>query len=195
MKIAGKRFVAAPYAVIESILADGRRLATAVPHFQLLSSATNNQHKGRVMVLAGPLQDEYEGTFVFTRPQAGIFAVSFEGHGVKGVFRGHGRIQLEAQNEQTIIHYEGDVAVAGQLAAVPSRLLQANLNAIARRTLEGIDRLLWPERFVAESLTQPYSPRLNWRKPAAAAIILAVMGGLSLIYFLRRQGHSQTTNP
>ncbi|MEJ2750594.1 MAG: hypothetical protein P8183_22220, partial [Anaerolineae bacterium] len=108
------------------------------------------------------------------------------GHGAKGIFQGNGRVQLEAQDEQTIIHYEGDIVVAGQLAAVSPRLLQANVNAIIRRTLEGIDRLLWPEKFAAES-SLPHAGRGDRLQSSLIGVILAVMGGLSLVYFLRRQ--------
>ena len=103
--------------------------------------------------------------------------VSFDGRGEKSAYRGNGRLQLEAQGDNTILHYDGDVAVEGGLAELPPRLLQANLKGIIRRSLQGVDRALWPEQFPPTPRTRSITLWPAWAGPVLAAGLLA-LGGL-----------------
>jgi hypothetical protein len=73
--------------------------------------------------------------------------------------------------------------VTGQLATLPPRLLLANVNAIIRRTLNGIETILWPETQSGQSdepLPQP------WIKTAVPAGLL-LLAMLFLVRFLNNR--------
>ena len=176
MKIAGNRRIAASQAVVESVLLDGQRLAEAIPDFQPGARLDEQYQRDTLTVLAGPLRGQYGGTFTVVRPATAVWEITFDGHSDQGIFHGYGRLDLTSHNEHTIIHYEGDVDVDGQLAGLPPRLLHANVNAIVRRCLDGIERVLWPENFTVESESAAKTP--VWLKtavPAALAVISAFL--------------------
>ena len=184
MKIAGNRTISAPQTIVESVLQNGRRLAQAIPDFQLSTSMDEQRQRGVLTVATGPMRGQYAGTFLVTRPATAVWEIAFDGHSAQGIFESNGRIQLTTENEQTIIHYDGDITVAGQLANLPSRLLHANINAIIRRCLDGIERVLWPEKFVGEPELDAGPP--VWLKTAVPGIIL-LFGTFLLIRLIRKR--------
>lgn len=181
MKVAGNRTISAPKAVVESILRDGQRLAEAISDFQLSSPLDEQHQRGTLTIQVGPMRGQYEGAFTITESKSAVWEIIFDGHSAQGIFQGHGRIHLTPYNEQTIIQYEIDIEAAGPLANLPPRLLYANVNAIIRRCLDGIERVLWPEKFVVE----PVGSRV-WLKTAVPGIIL-LFGTFLLIYLVRKR--------
>lgn len=183
MKIAGQRHIDAPQTVMESALLDGRRLVQAIPDFRLGIPLDGQQQRGTLTVPVGPMRGQYEGTFTVTRSATAVWEIAFDGHSAQGIFKGHGRIHLTPHNEQTTLHYEGNVNVTGQLAELPPRLLQANVNAIVRRCLDGLERILRPDKFVTEPESDVSLPA--WLKTAVPAgfLFLAVF---LLARFIRR---------
>jgi carbon monoxide dehydrogenase subunit G len=174
MKITGYRHIDAPQKVVESALLDGRRLVQALPDFRLGVSLDGQQQRGTLTIPVGPMRGQYEGTFTVTQPAAVVWEIAFDGHSAQGIFKGHGRIHLTPDNEQTILHYDGGIELAGQLAELPPRLLQANVNAIVRRCLDGFERILRPDKFVTEPESDVSLPA--WLKTAVPAgfLFLAV---------------------
>lgn len=172
MKIAGNRTISAPQTVVESVLQDGRRLAQAIPDFQLSSPLDEQRQRGTLTIQVGPMHGQYKGAFAITSSESAVWEFVYDGHSAQGIFEGHGRIHLTPQNEQTIIQYEIDIEVAGQLANLPPRLLHANINAIIRRCLDGIERVLWPEKFVDEPELATGPP--VWLKTAVSVVLAAI---------------------
>ena len=144
MKITGSRQIAASTAEVTTILQNGRQLAQAISELQLNAPLDARQQRVTLSVAVGPLQGQYEFVIVVAQPETAVFTIQFDGHGAKGTFLGNGRLRLEAQNEYTTIHYAGEIEVAGQLADLSPHLLQANVNAIIRRCLDGVERSKQP---------------------------------------------------
>ncbi|MCB9419706.1 MAG: hypothetical protein H6667_07875 [Ardenticatenaceae bacterium] len=184
MKIAGNRRIAAPQTVVEAVLQDGQKLAQAVPDFRPGPPLDEQRQRGTLTIAVGPMRGQYEGSFTITRPETAVWQITFDGHSAQGIFQGNGRIQLTPENEQTIIHYEGNIEVAGQLAGLPPRLLQANINAIVRRCLDSIERVLWPEKFIIAPIEDAAPPM--WCKTAVPAALMAV-AALLLIRFINKR--------
>lgn len=184
MKITGKRHIAAPQLLVESVLENGRQLTQAISNFELRTPLDGQRQRGTLTVPSGPMRGQYESIFTVTRPSPAIWEISYDGHSAQGIFQGYGRIHLTTENEQTLLHYEGSIEVTGRLADLPPRLLHANVNAIIRRSLEGIDRILWPEKFVIAPEPDAGSPR--WLKTAVPAA-LAVVGVFLFIRFLNKR--------
>lgn len=184
MKIAGNRIISAPHTVVESVLQDGRQLVQAIPDFQMSVPLDKQRQRGTLTIQVGPMRGQYEGTFTISQPESAVWEIAFDGHSAQGIFDGHGRIHLTPQYEQTTIHYEIEIDVAGQLANLPSRLLHANVNAIVRRSLDGIERVLWPERFISELELDNESPLSL--KTAVPGIIL-LFSTFLLIRIIRKR--------
>lgn len=170
MKIAGNRTIFAPQAVVESALRDGQRLAQAISDFQLGTPLDEQQQRATLTIRVGPMRGQYESILTITQTKSAVWEITFDGHSAQGIFQGHGRIHLTSQNEQTIIQYEINIEVAGQLANLPPRLLYANVHAVIRRFLDGVEHVLWPENFAVEPELD--NGLLLWLKTAVPITIL-----------------------
>lgn len=135
--------IAVPRAAVWAALMENGRLSSAMPHLHLLETIDNRRYRGILNIGLGPLGGNYEGEIALSgiEPLDG-FRIDFEGRGARGNFRGNGRIHLHPQDQATIIHCEGAVQFEGKLADLPPRMLQANINAIIRRSVEGLQREL-----------------------------------------------------
>ena len=96
---------------------------------------------------------------------------------------GHGRIHLEAHDAQTLIQYEGKIETAGLLADLPPRMFQSNINAIIRRCFDGLEQLIWPEKFVTNPAVDPEKPA--WLS-TAVIIGFALLGLAVVARFMRK---------
>jgi len=181
MKIEGSQTIAAPRDAVWNAMMESGRFTQAINHYQLLKSLGNHQFRGILNAGVGPLRGRHTVTTRLSHiePLVG-FQLEFEGQGVMGTFAGNGRVRLDAHDQMTTVHYEGDLTVKGRLAELPPRLLQANLNAIIRRTIEGIDILLWPEKHTPGAASPDAAPTSTAQNPLIIGL-LALAGALAFV--------------
>lgn len=179
MNVSGSRRIAAPVAIVAAVLRDGQRLVQVVPDLRW-----DDQQRVILSVTSGPVRGKYRLAVLCSWPETAVCQLKFDGQGEACEFHGNGRIHLEAQNQQTIIHFAGDINVTGRLANLPPRLLLANINAIIRRTLDGIETILWPKTHLPE----PEAPLpQTWMKTAVPAGLLLFVTILLVRFFSKRE--------
>ena len=139
MKIEGSYPFAAPRDILWPMLLDPNVLAKVMPGCEELETVGENQYKGILKIKVGPVQGKFQGDVQLndiTSPES--YAITVNGKGAPGFVKGSGSLRLEADGDQTILHYSGDAQVGGRLASVGQRLLDTSANAIIRQSLEGL---------------------------------------------------------
>jgi carbon monoxide dehydrogenase subunit G len=183
MKIVGSRSIAAPLSVVMPKLLDGRSLVQVTPDLQLNSPLDEQRQRISLTVPVGPMQGQYEAAVSFSQPETAVIELTFDGHGVKGIFNGYGRVHLEAHDTETLIRYEGEIETAGLLADLPPRMFQSNINAIIRRCFDGLEQLIWPEKFITNPAVGPAKP--IWQH-TAVIIGISLLGLAVVARFMRK---------
>ncbi|MCP4427990.1 MAG: hypothetical protein GY803_26185 [Chloroflexi bacterium] len=192
MKIKGSQSIAAPRDQVWAVFMESGRLSSAMDHYWLMEPPGENAYRGVLNVELGPLRGSYEGTLTLSQiePPNG-FQIGFDGQNRRGAFRGNGRIRLESHAQTTLIHYDGDIHFDGELANLSPRMLQANVNAVIRRSIEGVRRALWPEKHIAGvPLTRTVYPWESWPRAAIILGLLAVGGLIIALVFGKRRRHT-----
>lgn len=178
MELQGSQTIASPQEVVWLHLMDSGRLAQAIPECQAIEPLGDNRFRGLLTIPIGPLHGRYQGQVAISQinpPDS--YQVDFDGRGEMGTVVGNGRVQLHASGETTTIHYKGSLRVSGQLADISPRLLQANINALIRRSAEGIERALQPGRGPSSILAmRQLASRQSWAWALAVTGIFALAG-------------------
>lgn len=139
MKIEGSYPFAAPRDILWPMLLDPQVLANVMPGCETLETVGENQYQGILKIKVGPVQGKFQGDVVLSdinSPES--YTITVNGKGAPGFVKGSGSLRLEADGDQTTLHYSGDAQVGGRLASVGQRLLDTSANAIIRQSLEGL---------------------------------------------------------
>ncbi|MCP5094012.1 MAG: carbon monoxide dehydrogenase subunit G [Chloroflexi bacterium] len=139
MKVEGSYTFAAPRNLVWPLLQDAQVLARVMPGCEKLDKSENNEFTGILKIKVGPVQGKFNGDVKLTDikdPES--YTIAVNGKGAPGFVKGTGALQLEADGDTTILHYQGDAQVGGRLASVGQRLLQSSAKAIIRQSLEGL---------------------------------------------------------
>ena len=140
MKVEGSHSFDAPRDVVWPMLRDPEVLAQILPGCEQLSQVGVDQYEGTLKIKIGLVQGTFDGSVTLSEihePESASITVT--GKGAPGFMNGTGRLRLEEDGEQSILHYEGDAQIGGRLAAVGQRLLDSSTKAIIRSGLEGLD--------------------------------------------------------
>jgi hypothetical protein len=140
MKIDGSYTFHAPPDLLWSFLHNSSAIQQSIPgceHFHL--HADGKYHVSLTMP-SGPFEGRYEArvTRVAEQPGASIH-LSVTGSGPELVFIGEGVLHLQENPRQTVLVYEGDVEVSGQIPSQSPRLVKTTANYLQRSFLEGLD--------------------------------------------------------
>ena len=144
MIIQGRQTIAAPHDQVWAILMENGRLSPSLaPDFWSGQTTGENSYQGVLDIAVGPLRGDYTCQATISDVETPVgFRIDFVGQGQQGKVAGYGRIHLTPHNQNTTIHYKGEIEADDQLAALAPRLLQANINAVIRRACDGVRRAL-----------------------------------------------------
>jgi hypothetical protein len=139
MKIEGSYTFHAPREQVWKVLLDTDALARALPGCQGLNEVGENEYEAVMRIKVGPVEGTYTGKIVLEeiRPPE-HYKLKVSGQGNAGFMRGEGTLDLEEQNGNTILKYQGETQVGGRIASVGQRLL----NSVATRLInQGLKQL------------------------------------------------------
>ncbi len=139
MKIEGTYNFAAPRDLVWPMLLDPHVLTRVMPGCEKLEQIGENKFSGVLVMKVGPVQGKFDGIITLSNIQGPeSYHIDVDGKGPAGFVKGGGNLRLEADNDMTIMHYEGDAQVGGKIASVGQRLLDTSARAIIRQSLEGL---------------------------------------------------------
>lgn len=144
MKTQGSFAFAAPPTDIWPFLINPQTLSHILPGCQEVTPQENGAYLTTLSIRLGPLAGEYAVTLQPTdiQPQT-AFTLAFSAASKTGGVQGHGRFHLESPNlSETILYYETQAEVSGDLQQYAAPLLETNARAITRQSLENLAHLL-----------------------------------------------------
>lgn len=140
MKVEGTHTFNAPRDDVWAAMLDPEVLSNTLPGVQQLEKTGENDYKAAMKIRIGPVQGLYTGTVKLSDLKPPEYCqLLVDGRGAPGFVKGDGQIRLEAQGEQTIMHYSGDAQVGGRLASVGQRLMESSTQALVSQSLESLD--------------------------------------------------------
>lgn len=198
MKTQGSFIFAAPPTDIWPFLINPQTLSHILPGCQDVTSQENGAYLAKLSIRLGPLAGEYAVTLQPTdiQPQT-AFTLAFSATSKTGGVQGHGRFHLESPNPtQTILYYETQAEVSGDLQQYAAPLLETNARAITRQSLENLTHLLQngQPKFTPgqPALILPTARAQRSFMPYATLAALAAIGlAIGLIIWQRRKNRPQ----
>jgi len=141
MKVNGSYTFPASKEVVWPMLLDPEVLANVMPGCESLDQVADNQYEGILKIKVGPVQGNFKGKVTINDiNELEGYSLVVDGKGAPGFVKGDGSLKLQADGDNTILHYEGDAQVGGRLASVGQRLLDSSAKAIIRQSLEGLEK-------------------------------------------------------
>jgi carbon monoxide dehydrogenase subunit G len=140
MKVEGTYTFNAARDEVWTAMLDPEVLSNTLPGVQQLEKTGENEYKAAMKIRIGPVQGLYTGTVNLSELNPPEYCeLLVDGRGAPGFLKGDGKIRLEAQGDQTIMHYSGDAQVGGRLASVGQRLMESSTQALISQSLESLD--------------------------------------------------------
>ncbi|MDQ3250132.1 MAG: carbon monoxide dehydrogenase subunit G [Chloroflexota bacterium] len=140
MKIVGEYTFDAPREQVWAALNDPAVLARIMPGCEKLTQKSENEYEGALNIKVGPVQGIFQGLIKLTdinEPES--YKMQVDGKGAPGFVKGVGGVVLEAQDDKTLMRYDGDAQVGGRIASVGQRLVDSSAKSIIKQSLEGLN--------------------------------------------------------
>lgn len=162
MDMQDSRRIAAPRETVWAALNDPDVLKASIPGCETVEKTGENELQAKVTLKIGPVKASFTGKVTLSNidPPNG-YTISGEGQGgVAGHARGGADVRLEADGEETILHYTVRAEVGGKIAQLGSRLIDATAKKLAGEFFERFAAIIGPE---PEGLPDD-SPKKKWWK-------------------------------
>jgi carbon monoxide dehydrogenase subunit G len=144
VKIEGEYLFDGPREAVWEILRDPDILATALPGTQSLEQVSENEYAGEMQVRIGPVGGLFSGRVIISDevpPES--LTMSVEGKGKPGFVKGTGAVQLiSAEDDKTLMQYQGDMEVGGRLASVGQRMMDSVRKSLLKQGLDSLNHAL-----------------------------------------------------
>ena len=190
MKMNGTRLLQASQRQVWDRLNDVETLKRCIPGCQSLEQVGDNRLKATVGLKIGPVNAKFNGEVELSdiRPPNG-YRISGSGKGgPAGSASGGADVKLEAVDGGTLLSYEVDAKVAGKIAQLGARLIDATSASLAEKFFDNFAAELSPPETDAPAqdvnasipASVPPAAGLSRNQMIIGALTIAVM----IIYFL-----------
>lgn len=125
MNLSDSRTINADVATVWAGLLDPEVLKACVPGCTEMSGSADDGFEATVVQKVGPVKATFKGAVeISDRVELESLKISGEGKGgPAGFAKGGADVRLEAQGDQTILHYDVEAKVGGKLAQLGSRII------------------------------------------------------------------------
>jgi len=124
MKLDGTNTLAAPVDTVWKMINDPDALRRCTPGLKELKEIGPDSYEATLNIGIAAVKGTYSGTLKITDKQAPRhYKIALEGTGGAGFMRGEGIVDLEAQGDQTVLRWSGDIQIGGLIAGVGQRML------------------------------------------------------------------------
>lgn len=131
MDIEGTYTLQAPAEDVWHCLMDGRTIQHAVPGLQRLSRIDEHHYTFTIHMRQAPLRGSYTGSAGILEPvYPSSYRLSIEGEGPNGTFQSECALELKAQNQNTVVIYQGHVQFERGNVLIPAPLVKATIRML-----------------------------------------------------------------
>lgn len=203
MKLQGSHLFPIPPETLWPLITDPAILTAVMPGCQKLIPVAENQFQGELTIPVGPMAGSYTGNLALIVENDHIvenegYTFTFTAQSKTGTIGGNGRLQLQSQDSNTLLTYEGEAKVGGQLASHATPLLETNGRSLIRQSLENLDQLIQSEKSpilptptTAQAVTEPPTSSGNILREQQTTILvitaLTTITLFALFYFFTRK--------
>ncbi len=143
MELSGSYLLDAPSYMVWNALQDPVVLSAILPGSQEFRKTGENTYTGQLLVRVGPVQGVFEGQIKLSDFKApNSYWMNVDGKSAIGILNASGRINLEAQGDNTYLTYQGQANVTGRVASVGQRLVESSARVLIRQSLEALNDYL-----------------------------------------------------
>jgi len=139
VKLEGNYTFTAPRGMVFTLLQDPEVLAKIIPGCEELTKVADNEYEAALEISVGPIKGKFKGKVILSdlnEPESYTMEVS--GNGAPGFVKGTGHVKLAEEGESTLMSYQGDAQVGGEIASVGQRLVESAAKALIKQSLEGV---------------------------------------------------------
>jgi len=167
MDMTGSQRIEAPREVVWAALNDPEVLKQCIPGCQSMEREGEHGFAAKAVLKIGPVKASFSGhvTLSDINPPLG-YVISGEGDGgVAGKAKGSATVRLDAEGDDvTILHYEVKSQIAGKIAQLGSRLIDATAKKLAGEFFESFGKVVAPPAPGEEVTPEKKKWFAKWRK-------------------------------
>jgi carbon monoxide dehydrogenase subunit G len=143
MEITGEHWLPAPPEVVWEYLHDTDVLKETVPGCKELTQTSPSSFEGAASVGIGIIKGLYKGKLdlVEEHPVSGA-KVAVQARSGHAEINGSGAVELEPQNDGTLLRYRGEARISGPIAAVGQRLLPSASKSLTEQFFKNLEAKL-----------------------------------------------------
>lgn len=140
MKLEGTNQLHAPRESVYQALTDPTILGRCIPGCERLERMDDNTYAATIRTGVGAIKGIFNGSVRLENMQPPEhYRLVVEGKGPAGFVKGFGDFNLQAQDEDTMVHYNGDIQVGGTIASVGQRMIQATARMMAAQFFTALE--------------------------------------------------------
>ncbi|OAN71509.1 carbon monoxide dehydrogenase [Sulfitobacter sp. EhC04] len=162
MNLSDQKTIDADRDSVFAALLDSDVLMACVPGCQEMTGSAEQGFEATVVQKVGPVKATFKGVVHLSKVTAPeSLTISGEGKGgAAGFAKGGAQVRLEAQGDQTILHYEVDAKVGGKLAQLGSRIIDGFAKKMADQFFSNFQQALGGPETVEPASEEPV--RKGW---------------------------------
>lgn len=140
MKIEGTHTINASPNRVYDLLTDPDCLTRCLPGTEKLEKLEHDTYRLIINAGVGPIKGRYNGTVkIENQNPSSNYQMIVEVKGKTGFVKGEGLVDLQPENENTLVTYSGNINVGGPVAAVGQRMIQSTARLITRQFFGAIN--------------------------------------------------------
>ena len=141
MDLKGEQQLSGTPEQIYNLLQDPDTLASIMPGCDELILVGEDAYEGTIKAKIGPVSSQYKANFKISdkNPPNG-YSLHIDGQGPGGFVRGETRIDLEANDDGTLLKYSGNATVGGKIASIGQRLVESGAKIIIRQGFKALKK-------------------------------------------------------
>ena len=139
MNLNGKQQLEGQPEQIWDLLQDPETLASIMPGCEELIQEGEDQYKGVIKAKIGPVSSTYNAGFkIEDKTPPTSYRLLVDGQGPGGFVNGDVKIELEGNEEGTMLHYSGTAKVGGKIASIGQRLVESGAKLIIKQGFKAL---------------------------------------------------------
>ena len=140
MKLEGTSQLQAPRERVYQSLITPEILQRCIPGCERLEQTEEHTYAVTIRAGVGAIKGLFNGSVKLEDMRAPEhYRIVVEGKGAQGFLKGSGDLDLEPQDESTVIKYTGDIQVGGTIAGVGQRMIQATAKMMATQFFTALE--------------------------------------------------------
>ena len=165
MNLSDTKTIDADRATVYAALLNAEVLQACVPGCQEMTGSPENGFEAVVVQKVGPVKATFKGAVQLSEmvePES--LTITGEGKGgAAGFAKGGAKVRLEADGDQTILHYDVEAKVGGKLAQLGSRIIDGFAKKMADQFFSNFqDALGTPSQEVAATAEAAPEQKKGW---------------------------------